>query len=257
MFPNDKWRSVTHSQHFQIKGEVSVVLGELFCGTQAAAVRIYLPQQQNYFPGTISYHSQPSTLCSSKNTFWCAELTSDGHNSNISDYQKAPPKRLKNDLGLKYLILFERNFPSLPSAQARIEKPMEAFVASLNVTYMEITTANLAVFRGGGGGGLGGGPAGGKSVPGGGGRLPEPPRGAGHRQERSHRASVHWSTPPPQPSGTAWHAHTASRQSGSNKWGEVGRMSSGEHGRPRPALAEYAGRHPDRAGRVVKCGETL
>ena len=256
MFPNDKWRSVTHSQHFQIKGEVSVVLGELFCGTQAAAVRIYLPQQQNYFPGTISHHSQPSSFCSSKNTFWCAELTSDGHNSNISDYQKAPPKRLKNDLGLKYLILFERNFPSLPSAQARIEKPMEAFVASLNVTYMEITvtTANLAVFGGGG-----------RmtrmirmiSVPGCEGRLTELLRGARHSQEMSHRASVHWSTPPPQPSGTAWHAHTASRQSGSNKWGEVGRMSSGEHGRPRPALAEYAGRHPDRAGRVVKCGETL
>lgn len=115
-----------------------------------------------------------------------------------------------------------------------------------------VTTANLAVF-----GGLGEDSTRTVSVPGGEGRVTELFSEARHSQEMSHRASVHWSAPPPQPSGAAWHAHTASCQSGSNKWGEVGRTSSGERRRPQPALAEYAGRHPDRTGRAAKFSEAL
>ena len=155
---------------------------------------------------------------------------------------KKKKKRLKNDLGLKYLKLFKRNFP------------LKHKLASKSSMYMEITvtTANLAVYEG-----LDEDSTRMMSVPGCEGRVTELFSGARHSREMSHRASVHWSTPPPQPSGAAWHAHTASCQSGSNKWGEEGRTSSGERRRPQPALAEYAGRHPDRTGRAVKFSGTL
>lgn len=53
---------------------------------------------------------------------------------------------------------------------------------------------------------------------------------ASHSQEMSHRASVRWSTPPPEPPGTAWHTYTPLCQSVRNKWGEVGRMCSASRG---------------------------